>query len=48
MAPAEHHPLWPGKAFVVPQAVLEGHLGRLAEIYDGLRIDLHRVLVEMR
>jgi ketosteroid isomerase-like protein len=22
----EHHPLWPGKAFVGPQAVLEGHL----------------------
>lgn len=51
----DHNSLWPGKAFVGPQAVLEGHLGRLEEIYDGLRIDLHRVvalgdtvLVEMR
>ena len=51
----EHHPLWPGKAFVGPQAVLEGHLARVAEIYDGFRIDIQRVaalgdtvLVEMR
>jgi len=51
----EHHPLWPGKAFVGPQAVLEGHLTRMSEIYDGFRIDLQRiaalgdtVLVEMR
>ncbi|MBV8992114.1 MAG: nuclear transport factor 2 family protein [Pseudonocardiales bacterium] len=51
----EHHPLWSGKAFVGPQAVLEGHLARVAEIYDGFRIDPQRVtalgdtvLVEMR
>lgn len=38
-----------------PRAVLEGHLARVAEIYDGFRIDLlrivalgDRVLVEMR
>lgn len=51
----EHHPLWPGNALVGPQAVLEGHLARVAEIYDGFRIDLQwvaalgdTVLVEMR
>ncbi len=51
----EHHPLWPGKAFVGPQAVLEGHLARVGEVYDGFRIDLQRivglgdtVLAEMR
>jgi ketosteroid isomerase-like protein len=40
---------------VGPQAVLEGHLARVAEVYDGFRIDLQRivalgdtVLVELR
>src|SRR5206468_10679452 len=51
----EHHPLWPGKEFVGLQAVLEGHLTRLSQVYDGFRIDIQRivgladtVLVEMR
>jgi ketosteroid isomerase-like protein len=30
----EHHPLWPGKAFVGPQAVVEGHLARISQVYD--------------
>jgi uncharacterized protein len=51
----EHHPLWPGKAFVGPQAVVEGHLARISQVYDGFRIDFQRivalgdtVLAEMR
>jgi ketosteroid isomerase-like protein len=51
----EHHPLCPGKALVGPQAVVEGHLTRLPQLYDGFRIDVQRiaglgdtVLVEMR
>jgi uncharacterized protein len=40
----EHHPLWPGKALVGPQAVLEGLFARLPEVYDGFRIDLQRIV----
>jgi ketosteroid isomerase-like protein len=40
----EHHPLWPGKAFVGPQAVLEGLFARLPEAYDGFRIDIQRIV----
>lgn len=41
---AEHHPLWPGKAFVGPQAVLEGLLVPLTQIYIGFRIDIKRIV----
>ncbi len=51
----EHHPLWSGKALVGPQAVLEDHLVRLPQLYDGFRIEVERivglgdtVLAEMR
>lgn len=40
----EHHPLWPGKAFVGPQAVLEGLFTQLPQIYDGFRIDIQRIV----
>lgn len=40
----EHHPLWPGKALLGPQAVLEGHLARVPEVYDDFRIDLQRIV----
>ncbi|MGH3787444.1 MAG: nuclear transport factor 2 family protein [Pseudonocardiaceae bacterium] len=52
---AEHHPFWPGKALVGPQAVLEGLIARFPQVYDGFRIDVQRivglgdtVLVEVR
>lgn len=52
---AEHSPYWPGKAFVGPQAVLEGVLARIPQDFDGFRIDIQRivglgdtVLVEVR
>ncbi|MDQ4010098.1 MAG: nuclear transport factor 2 family protein [Actinomycetota bacterium] len=41
---AEHHPLWPGKAFVGPQAVLEGLFAPLTQVYDGFRIDIQRIV----
>ena len=41
---AERHPLWPGKAFVGPQAVLKGLFARLPQVYDGFRIDLQRIV----
>ncbi len=41
---AEHSPHWPGKAFVGPQAVLEGLFARLPQVYDGFRIDLQRIV----
>lgn len=56
----EHHPLWPGKALVGPQAVLgglfaEGLFARIPHVYDDFRIEVERivglgdtVLVEMR
>jgi ketosteroid isomerase-like protein len=52
---AEHNAYWPGKAFIGPQAVLEGVIARIPQDYDGFRIDVRRfvgcgdtVLVECR
>jgi ketosteroid isomerase-like protein len=41
---AEHVTFWPGGAFIGPQAVLEGVLARIPRDFDGLTIDLIRVV----
>jgi ketosteroid isomerase-like protein len=41
---AEHNPYWPGKAFVGPQAIVEGVFARLLEDFDGFRVDVQRLV----
>jgi uncharacterized protein len=41
---AEHNPYSPGKAFVGPQAVLEGVVARIPQDFDGFRIDVQRLV----
>ena len=41
---AEHVTYWPGGAFIGPQAVLEGVLARIPKDFDGLTIDLERIV----
>jgi ketosteroid isomerase-like protein len=41
---AEHFTLWPGKAFIGPQAVLAGVIARIPENLDGFRIDVSRIV----
>jgi ketosteroid isomerase-like protein len=41
---AEHVTYWPGGPFVGPQAVLEGVLARIPKDFDGLIIDVKRIV----
>ena len=41
---AEHITYWPGGPYVGPQAVLAGVLARIPQDFDGLTIDVRRVL----
>jgi ketosteroid isomerase-like protein len=41
---AEHVTYWPGGAFIGPQAVLEGVLARIPQDFDGLTIDVKRIV----
>ncbi|HSE71091.1 MAG TPA: nuclear transport factor 2 family protein [Nocardioidaceae bacterium] len=40
---AEHVTYWPGGAFTGPDAVLEGVFARIADDFDGFRVDVERI-----
>jgi hypothetical protein len=40
---AEHVTTWPGGPFRGPQATLEGVFGRIAQDFDGFRVDVNRI-----
>jgi uncharacterized protein len=41
---AEHITYWPGGAFIGPQAVLAGVIGRIPNDFDGFTIDVRRIV----
>jgi ketosteroid isomerase-like protein len=41
---AEHVTYWPGGPFIGPRAVLEGVLARIPNDFDGLAIDVQRIV----
>jgi uncharacterized protein len=41
---AEHTMFWPGGPFVGPQAVLDGVIARIPQTFDGLTIDVQRIV----
>jgi ketosteroid isomerase-like protein len=41
---AEHVMYWPGGPFIGPQAVLEGVIARIPQDFDGLTIDVERIV----
>jgi ketosteroid isomerase-like protein len=41
---AEHITYWPGGAFIGPQAVVAGVIGRIPQDFDGFTIDVRRIV----